>query len=141
MPVFTHVYETRIQAAAARLTSDPEALLPEIRNAGAIFLGRYTPEVIGDYVAGSNHVLPTGRTARFASALRVDTASSTLQGRVERQADRKAFSEARATKGKPTCIVANTFMGRGVSFMEDDYRWHGKPPSADQAAEALKELA
>ena len=54
---------------------------------------------------------------------------------------RKAFTEARATKGKPTCIVANTFMGRGVSFMEDDYRWHGKPPSADQAAEALKELA
>ena len=52
-------------------TSDPEALSDRIRNAGAIFLGRYTPEVIGDYVAGSNHVLPTARSARFASGLSV----------------------------------------------------------------------
>ena len=42
-----------------------------IRNAGAIFLGRYTPEVIGDYVGGSNHVLPTARAARFSSGLGV----------------------------------------------------------------------
>ncbi len=42
-----------------------------IRNAGAIFLGRYTPEVIGDYVAGPNHVLPTARSARFSSGLGV----------------------------------------------------------------------
>jgi len=49
--------------------ADPEALLPRVRNAGAVFLGRYTPEVVGDYVAGPNHVLPTGGTARFASAL------------------------------------------------------------------------
>jgi histidinol dehydrogenase len=48
---------------------DPEALLPRVRNAGAVFLGRFTPEVVGDYVAGPNHVLPTGGTARFASAL------------------------------------------------------------------------
>jgi histidinol dehydrogenase len=46
-------------------------LLPLIRNAGAIFLGRHTPEVIGDYVAGSNHVLPTSRWARFSSGLSV----------------------------------------------------------------------
>lgn len=52
-------------------TSDPEALGSRIRNAGALFLGRYTPEVIGDYVAGSNHVLPTARSARFASGLGV----------------------------------------------------------------------
>jgi histidinol dehydrogenase len=52
-------------------TSDPGALAARIRNAGAIFLGRYTPEVIGDYVAGSNHVLPTARSARFASGLSV----------------------------------------------------------------------
>lgn len=52
-------------------TRDPEALLPQIRNAGAIFLGGYTPEAIGDYVAGSNHVLPTGRSARFSSGLSV----------------------------------------------------------------------
>ncbi len=50
---------------------DPDAMVAGIRNAGAIFLGRYTPEVIGDYVAGPNHVLPTARSARFASGLSV----------------------------------------------------------------------
>ena len=52
-------------------TADPELLAAQIRNAGAIFLGKYTPEVIGDYVAGSNHVLPTARSARFSSGLSV----------------------------------------------------------------------
>ena len=52
-------------------TGDPEALAARIRNAGAIFLGAHTPEVIGDYVAGSNHVLPTARSARFSSGLGV----------------------------------------------------------------------
>ncbi|MFZ1741754.1 MAG: histidinol dehydrogenase [Pontixanthobacter sp.] len=52
-------------------TEDAEALAARIRNAGAIFIGRYTPEVIGDYVAGSNHVLPTARSARFSSGLGV----------------------------------------------------------------------
>ncbi|MEO5362427.1 MAG: histidinol dehydrogenase [Magnetococcus sp. DMHC-8] len=51
--------------------TDPEAALPLIRHAGAIFLGRHTPEAIGDYVAGPNHVLPTGGTARFSSPLGV----------------------------------------------------------------------
>ena len=50
---------------------DAEALAKKIRNAGAIFIGRYTPEVIGDYVGGSNHVLPTARSARFSSGLSV----------------------------------------------------------------------
>lgn len=50
---------------------DPETLFAAIRNAGAAFLGRYTPEVIGDYVGGSNHVLPTARSARFSSGLSV----------------------------------------------------------------------
>ncbi|AKR54241.1 histidinol dehydrogenase [Devosia sp. H5989] len=50
---------------------DPKALMPRIRNAGAIFLGHHTPEAIGDYVGGSNHVLPTARSARFASGLGV----------------------------------------------------------------------
>jgi histidinol dehydrogenase len=49
----------------------PEALAAGIRNAGAIFLGRYAPEAIGDYVAGPNHVLPTARSARFSSSLGV----------------------------------------------------------------------
>jgi len=52
-------------------TADPEALAGRISNAGAIFLGAYTPEVIGDYVAGTNHVLPTARSARHASGLGV----------------------------------------------------------------------
>jgi histidinol dehydrogenase len=55
------------------ITTDPEALLPLVRNAGAVFCGPWSPAVVGDYVAGVNHVLPTARTARFASALRVDT--------------------------------------------------------------------
>lgn len=51
--------------------ADPQALLPHIRHAGAIFMGRYTAEAIGDYCAGPNHVLPTSRTARFSSPLGV----------------------------------------------------------------------
>ena len=49
--------------------ADPERLSAQIRHAGAIFLGRHTPEAVGDYVAGSNHVLPTSRAARFSSGL------------------------------------------------------------------------
>ncbi len=50
---------------------DAEAMFANIRHAGSVFLGRYTPEAIGDYVAGPNHVLPTGRRARFSSGLSV----------------------------------------------------------------------
>jgi histidinol dehydrogenase len=50
---------------------EPDALAAKIRNAGAIFLGRYTPEAVGDYVGGPNHVLPTSRSARFSSGLGV----------------------------------------------------------------------
>ncbi|KCZ51214.1 histidinol dehydrogenase [Hyphomonas pacifica] len=49
--------------------ADPDALLPSIRHAGAVFLGHHTPEALGDYVTGSNHVLPTSRAARFSSGL------------------------------------------------------------------------
>ena len=49
----------------------PRRSPPKIRNAGAIFLGAHTPEAIGDYVGGSNHVLPTARSARFSSGLGV----------------------------------------------------------------------
>ena len=52
-------------------TDDPEALFAQIRHAGSVFLGRLTPEAVGDYVAGPNHVLPTGRRARFSSGLSV----------------------------------------------------------------------
>lgn len=53
------------------MTADPDALAGQIRNAGALFLGPHTPEAIGDYVGGSNHVLPTARSARFSSGLGV----------------------------------------------------------------------
>ncbi|HKG58582.1 MAG TPA: histidinol dehydrogenase [Pyrinomonadaceae bacterium] len=53
------------------VTSDDEATAAKIRHAGAIFFGSYTPEAVGDYLAGPNHVLPTSRTARFSSALGV----------------------------------------------------------------------
>jgi histidinol dehydrogenase len=55
------------------LTADPEELVAQVRNAGAVFCGPWSPAAVGDYVAGVNHVLPTARTARFSSALRVDS--------------------------------------------------------------------
>lgn len=62
----------RIAAEHVELALDePEAFLTGLRNAGSVFLGRHTPEAIGDYVAGSNHVLPTARSARFSSGLSV----------------------------------------------------------------------
>ncbi|MBM3589202.1 MAG: histidinol dehydrogenase [Alphaproteobacteria bacterium] len=51
------------------MVDDPQGLLSQIRHTGAAFLGRFCPEAVGDYIAGPNHVLPTGRTARFASGL------------------------------------------------------------------------
>ena len=50
---------------------NPDALMAKVRHAGSIFLGRHTPEALGDYVAGPNHVLPTARSARFSSGLNV----------------------------------------------------------------------
>ncbi|MBZ9683296.1 MULTISPECIES: histidinol dehydrogenase [unclassified Mesorhizobium] len=62
----------RIAAEHVELAiEDAEGFLAKMRNAGAVFLGRHTPEVIGDYVGGSNHVLPTARSARFSSGLSV----------------------------------------------------------------------
>ncbi len=51
-----------------------------------------------------------------------------------------AFASARAFRGKPSVILAHTVMGKGVSFMEDDYRWHGKPPKPEEGERALQEL-
>ena len=67
LPLVDAVAPEHLEIAAA----DADALAHRIRNAGAIFLGAYTPEAIGDYVAGSNHVLPTARSARFSSGLGV----------------------------------------------------------------------
>ena len=59
-------------------TADPRSLLPGIRNAGAVFLGSYAPEPLGDYLAGPDHVLPTSGTARFFSPLSVDSFLKTM---------------------------------------------------------------
>lgn len=62
----------RLAAEHVELAIDePESMFAELRHAGSVFFGRYTPEAVGDYIAGPNHVLPTGRRARFASGLSV----------------------------------------------------------------------
>lgn len=60
------------------VTKDPEALLPHVKNAGAVFLGSWSPEPLGDYLAGPNHVLPTSGTARFFSPLSVTNFIKTM---------------------------------------------------------------
>ncbi|CAJ1383563.1 unnamed protein product [Effrenium voratum] len=67
MPLANRIAPEHLELAVA----DPEDLLKKVRNSGAVFLGHYTPEAIGDYVGGSNHVLPTARSARFSSGLSV----------------------------------------------------------------------
>ncbi len=67
MPLVDRLAPEHLQLAV----DDPQALFDRVRHAGSVFLGRHTPEAIGDYVAGPNHVLPTGRRARFASGLSV----------------------------------------------------------------------
>jgi histidinol dehydrogenase len=67
LPLIDAIAPEHLEIVAA----DADALVKRIRNAGAIFIGAYTPEAIGDYVAGSNHVLPTARSARFSSGLGV----------------------------------------------------------------------
>ena len=58
--------------------ADPEGMLPKVKNAGAVFLGNWSPEPLGDYMAGPNHVLPTSRTARFFSPLSVTSFIKTM---------------------------------------------------------------
>ncbi|MBC2884344.1 histidinol dehydrogenase [Ochrobactrum sp. CM-21-5] len=67
IPLANRIAAEHLEIAVA----DAEAFVPKIRNAGSIFIGGYTPEVIGDYVGGCNHVLPTARSARFSSGLSV----------------------------------------------------------------------
>lgn len=67
IPLANRIAAEHLEIAVA----DAEAFVPRIRNAGSIFIGGYTPEVIGDYVGGCNHVLPTARSARFSSGLSV----------------------------------------------------------------------
>ena len=67
MPLVNRLAAEHLELAV----DDPDALFAKVRHAGSVFLGRMTPEAVGDYVAGPNHVLPTGRRARFSSGLSV----------------------------------------------------------------------
>jgi histidinol dehydrogenase len=78
------------------LVKDPWGLLPQIRRAGAIFMGSASPEVVGDYLAGPNHILPTGGTARFASPLSVAD--------FQRQSSLIAFSRQKLEALEPTLV-------------------------------------
>ncbi len=79
---------------------EPERLADRVRHAGAIFLGRLTPEAIGDYVAGSNHVLPTSRAARFSSGL-------SIYDFIKRTSIVKCDAAAFARLGPPTVALAD----------------------------------
>lgn len=107
--------------------ADPFDLLGSIRNAGAIFLGSWTPESVGDYIAGPNHVLPTGGTARFSSPLSVDDfvkKSSVLSYSIEAlEMDADVVLEIAGREG----LWAH---GRAVSLRLD---------AVEQMAEALEE--
>jgi histidinol dehydrogenase len=85
--------------------ADPDALLPQIRHAGAIFIGHYSSEVLGDYCAGPNHVLPTGRTARFSSPLSVHD--------FEKRSSMLRISRAAAQKLGP--VAATLAHGEGLT--------------------------
>jgi histidinol dehydrogenase len=67
MPLVNRLAPEHLELAV----DDPDALFAKVRHAGSVFMGRMTPEAVGDYVAGPNHVLPTGRRARFSSGLSV----------------------------------------------------------------------
>src|ERR1700742_1796067 len=67
VPVIDRIAPEHLELAL----DDPHALAAKVRNAGAVFLGRHSPEAVGDYVAGPNHVLPTSGAARYASGLGV----------------------------------------------------------------------
>src|SRR3546814_13469475 len=76
---------------------DPQVLAARVRHAGAIFLGRHTPEAVGDYVAGPNHVLPTAGAARFASGLNLlDFMTRTTLRTDERPVGKECVSTCRS---------------------------------------------
>ena len=101
------------------MARDADALSAKIHNAGAIFLGAYTPEAIGDYVGGSNHVLPTSRSARFSSGLGVyDFVKRTSILKCD-AASLRALGPAAVTLGEAESLTAHA---RSVSLRLDDLR-------------------
>jgi histidinol dehydrogenase len=107
------------------ITSDDEGIGARIRHAGAIFFGAYAPEAVGDYIAGPNHVLPTGRTARFSSALGVyDFVKRTSLLRYSREAlssvanQVTALAESEGLAGHARSVQNRTERGSAGSAME-----------------------
>jgi histidinol dehydrogenase len=94
------------------MTTSPMELLPKIKHAGAIFLGENTPEPIGDYIAGPNHTLPTGGTAKFYSPLSVD---NYLKKSSIISMSKKGMDEL----GEACALIANT---EGLTAHEESIR-------------------
>ena len=97
------------------MCADDELLVALVRNAGAVFVGAYAPAVLGDYVAGTNHVLPTGGTARFASALRVaDFQKHIHVVHADRDALRRVGRAARAIAEEEGSAHADAIVASGA---------------------------
>jgi histidinol dehydrogenase len=101
------------------MAANAEDLSAAIHNAGAIFLGAYTPEAIGDYVGGSNHVLPTSRSARFSSGLGVYDFVKRTSILACDAAALKALGPAAVTLGQAESLTAHA---RSVQIRLDDLR-------------------
>ncbi|MEO0549487.1 MAG: histidinol dehydrogenase [Pseudomonadota bacterium] len=97
--------------------SDPEALLPKIKHAGAVFLGHHTPEALGDYVTGSNHVLPTSRAARFSSGLGLNDFLKRMSVQKASPAGFSALAPAALTLAKAEGLPAHA---RSVSIRTNE---------------------
>jgi histidinol dehydrogenase len=89
--------------------------LPRIRHAGAIFMGRYTPPAVADYVAGPNHVLPTGGSARFFSSLGVDE--------YVKRSNVVAYSQAALLKAKHAVVRLARLEGFDAHSQSMESRW------------------
>lgn len=120
------------------LVEEPGAYLPQIRHAGAIFLGPYSPEPVGDYFAGPNHILPTGGTARYASALGVEdfvrrqSVIAYTKERLERTGSRIAtFARAEELEAHARAVEARLASDDGKSTSRD---------SRAEASESRQEL-
>ena len=105
------------------LVEDPWRLLSRVRHAGAIFLGRWSPEVAGDYLAGPNHVLPTGGTARFASALSVDD--------FLRRTSLIAFSQEKLEELEPAMVEFARLEGLEAHAKAATIRCEGRGPKCE----------
>lgn len=101
--------------------ADPDAVAAQVRHAGAIFLGGYTPEAIGDYVGGPNHVLPTARSARFSSGLSVlDFMKRTTVARMSPQALRAIGPSAERLARSESLEAHGLSVGARLRGMNDD---------------------